>query len=214
MEFALKDIIFDLFGNTDRAADMYKDSNGRGLHQRFLELLAGDLDDNELNLANNFVANTQDPRTVLERFLSYREQTFGGLLNLGSDATIRRKVLKFESWLNRLRGTRTGYSVAFNMLGFDSSNIVEIDYNSGFDSPVTFDDTIRRFDMKCFACSRYRIELTGSLVINDSILLSIGNIITFNQPINAKLDAVLYNGVDILDDLLREYTLEYTLEFI
>ena len=53
--FILQDIIFNLFGLAAKEDDINKDVNNKGFSQRFNELLAGDLDDNELDLINNFV---------------------------------------------------------------------------------------------------------------------------------------------------------------
>ena len=47
--FSLQAIIFDLFGARDKAEDLFKDISGEGLHERFLKLIAKDLDDNEIS---------------------------------------------------------------------------------------------------------------------------------------------------------------------
>ena len=191
--FKLKEVIFDYFGRRDRINDINKDADNKGLHQRFNELLAGDLDDNELLLINLLVENTRNPFTLLEQFLPYREQEFGMPL-FTSNLYTRRKFAAYIRELNRRKGTKLGYELMFQLLGFDSATITPLPPESGFDSPLTFDDIGRVFDQKCKGCSPYIIDLYGSLPITSELIQSVFNVIKYNEPINAGLLAINYNG--------------------
>lgn len=197
--FQLKPIIFDFWGTRDRVDDINKDVNNRGFLQRFIEIMAEDFDEEEMLLIENIVANTQDPYTCFERFLPYREKTFGGLLDLILGDSMRRKIIAFADFLHMIRSTKSGYIVLFRWLGF-TATITEGPVSYSFDSAITFDHVDRRFDSKCRSCSSYSIELVGSGIISPEIVQAIFNIIIFNQPINALLTEVTLNGSPIINN--------------
>lgn len=194
--FQLKNIIFELFGYRDKAEDLFKDSSGKGLHQRLEELLAEDLDVNEIELANKLVENTANPFTCLPRFVPYREATFGTPAFV-SGIPERRKFVALIKEANRRKGTKWGYKILFTILGMTSVTITEFPPVFGFDSPGTFDDPGRVFDQKCRGCSGYSVALLGGLPLSASLIASIASIIDYNEPINARLQDVTYNGISI-----------------
>lgn len=194
--FSLKNIIFDLYGSRDRKNDINKDVNYKGLHQRFNELLAGDLDDNEINLINKIVENTVNPATALVRFLPNLEYQFG-IPAFNSNDDMRRKFLCYIIRLNPYKGTKLGYIYMLRLLGFSGANFIEHSNNFGFDSPITFDDPVRFFDMGCRGCSDYEIDVLGTLTLTPALTESIKAIIKYNEPINADLISLKYNGVTI-----------------
>ena len=194
--YSLKEHIFSFFGPREKIVDNYKDSNGKGLHERFNELLAGDLDDNELLLINKLISNTQNPDTVLSKFIGYREGTFGTPV-FTNDEYIRRKILKFISEINRRKGTKTGYKILLNMFGYTYIEIEEILNVFGFDSVENFDDSDRIFDNKCHSCSGYILHLESDNVLTQEDKKTILAIIEYNEPINANLVSVIHNGTII-----------------
>lgn len=202
MAFNIKDIIFDFFGVRDKVKDLYKDVNGNGFKQRFIELMANDVDENEISNINNLVENTGDPRTALVKFLPYREQTFGGLVDLLGGVALQRKVIEHASFIHKRRSTKDGYEILLRWRGFDTAIVTNLAGNSGFDSPVTFDDPVRVFDQKCATCGRYSIALTGSITIDPDVVQAILNIIKFNQPIDMKISTITYNGTPILSGFM------------
>lgn len=208
MTFVLKNIIFDFFGIRDKSEDLYKDVNGKGLHQRFNEMLAEDVDENEIDKTENVVKYTVDPDQCLDKFFFYREQEYGGLYSISAVPAIRRKIIKYASYLNRIKGTEESYIFSLLLLGFSTVNIYEYVNTSGFDSPTTFDDEVRRFDMKCNSCGRYRIDITGSITMTNSLLNSIMNVVRYNEPINATLDGITYNGdtISIVGDFSDDFS--------
>ena len=199
--FSLEAIIFDLFGARDKAEDLFKDISGEGLHERFLKLIAKDLDDNEIALANLLVENTGNPFTCLDRFVPYREATFG-TPPFVPGIPERRKFIALIKEANRRKGTKWGYTILFTILGMTSITITEYPPVYGFDSPGTFDDPGRVFDQKCRGCSKYSVALTGYAPLTASLIQSISSIIDYNEPINARLEDVTYNGVSIISSVL------------
>lgn len=194
--FSLRNIIFAFWGIRDKVRDILK-INDKGFLQRFIELLAWDLDENEIDLINKLVENTGDPRSALVKFLPYREGTFGGLLDMVGSVSLRRKIIEYEAFLHRIRSTKDGYEVLFRWLGFQTATVVSLTNNTGFDSPTTFDDPIRVFDRRCATCGKYRVNLTGVISLTPQIIEAIYNVIKFNEPFDMELDNVFYNGVPL-----------------
>lgn len=198
MSFVLKDIIFDLFGLTAKKDDLYKDSSNKGLNQRFNELIADDLDDNELDLINNLIENLVDPFTLDESYLIYEEEKIGLELPIYTDIDFKRKIIPLMYQLYNIKGTLTAYVQFFKMLGFDTVTIIEGTSSNGFDHPtLTFDSEDRKFDSRGALSGFYDIELTGTASITESLIQIIYNVIELNEPIWATLRSITYNGEDI-----------------
>lgn len=206
--FSLKNIIYDLFGYLDKYEDLYKDVDQKGLHQRFNELLAQDLDDNEIMAVNLLVENTQNPFLCLNKFIPYRESSFG-MPSFSSDLTLRRKFISFIKEVNRRKGTKSSYEMMFSFVGI-TAVLTEIQPTYGFDSAGTFDDSSRVFDQKCKGCSGYELELTASLVLTPELLYTIGRIVAYCEPINARLLNITYNINPItIGDFSDDYNEDY-----
>lgn len=209
MAFSLKNIIFGKFGKRDAINDVLKDPiSNKGFKQRFQELLAWDSDDNEIDLINNLVENTQAPRTVLTKFLPYNEGRFGGLVDLHGSLLLRRKVLEHASYLHRIRSTKKGYETLFRWMGFDTYVVMAAALVYGFDSPTTFDDDDRVFDGHCATCRKYSIELTGTMPITSELVNGILNVVTFNEPIDMELMFIYYNGTPIINGFAVQFFID------
>lgn len=203
MSFVLKDIIFNLFGRAAKRDDLFKDSNNKGLSQRFNELLAGDLDENELDLINNFIENLVDPFTLKESYLIYEEEKIGLHLPIYTDNYFRRKIIPLMYKLYNIKGTITAYVQFFRMLGFETVEIIEGTSSNGFDHPtLRFDSAERRFDSRGALSGFYDVILTGSAPISESLVQVIYNVIELNEPIWATLRSITYNSedIDVIED--------------
>ncbi len=181
------------------------DNEGKGELQRFNEIIGEDIDDMIEPLIDGLINNTLIPDTMYDRFISLFEITIGMTMRLTNGIELRRKVLKFAFHLYKIRGTKRGYEVPLRMLGFDSVEIVESWVVSSLDSPLTLDDPIRRLDSggRCQGCSGYELRLTGTFELTAEIMRAVGEVIEFNEPINARLTGLFYNGEDALSSLIR-----------
>lgn len=198
-----KDIIFEFFGYW-KNIDSNKDVDGKGTMERYNEIIGIDIDDEILPLVDNLVPYNTLPRAVLERLLIYLEKNVGSDLYLGSGIEMRRRVRQNIHDYYRIRGTLGAYHLMFGMLGY-TITITETWTDYSFDSPLTFDDPVRRFDMNCSNCSSYRIDVLGDYwdeveevsTIPDEDIEAFRSIIIFNQPINAVLSGMfINNGAD------------------
>lgn len=197
MAFNIKDIIFSkLYPSIDIREDINK-IDGKGLNQRYNEMLGDDLDQNLITRVTSLIDNTIVPSTALTRFIPYLE-TLLGLEKLVDDIPTRRKLLSNILSIYKVKGTLISYEILFNSLGFDSINLIRRNQSYGFDSSTTFDDRIRTFDLgKCFNCIEYDIELTGDAQLTNDLIETIKNAVKIVEPIYARLNDIFYNGSNI-----------------
>lgn len=200
--FSVKDKIFGYFGRFYKRADTNKDTNDKGTLERYHEALATDLDNNIVFKINDLVDDVLIPSTVLEEFLPYLENNWGGSVDLNNDLELKRKVLKFIVPIYQVRGSKRSYEILLKLLGFHTVNIVELEPLGGFDSPTTFDSEDRTFDSACPPCSKYEIELTGSITVDMDVISSIYNVVEFCEPLNAILSKISYNGEELPDQII------------
>lgn len=198
----LRTKIFDYFGVYDKIQDINKDANGKGTHERFVELYGKYLDENVLPLVEDLPTNLLDPFTCYVKYLKNLEEEKGvelKLYNVDMDLW-RRNTLKYIHRWYEIRGTHKCLQLLLKMLGFDSV-INEVYGTYGLDSAITFDDPVRVFDLKCAGCSSFSIDLTGDVTITNEVLNAVREAIAFNLPINAKLSGVTYNGNPLINNL-------------
>jgi hypothetical protein len=191
--------IWQYFGDYFHKNDSYKDAEGKGLLQRYNELIEEDIQSNIYPMMNSLLDNLLLASTMLDRFVGDLEYTVGLQLRFSDLISLRKNILKYIFYFYKIKGTRRGYEVLLRWLGFESVVITEFWANGGLDSSVDLDDINRRFDSggKCSGCSEYEIALTGSVAISPDLLRYIHNIVKFNEPINARLRRITYNGNDM-----------------
>jgi len=199
--FSLKDKIFSLFGINSVHDDLFK-VNGKGFLQRYNEKLAEDFDENELDKTHHFSNYLINPDSLLTRFIPLRYESMGGydsvLASIGLREIPMRRVLKYIIPLYRKKGTKIGYIAMFRMIGIDGTILIdEYESDKGFDSPITWDDTVRRLDGSDSTCSDYGIQLFGTMAYSAALMNEIRSVVEFNEPINARLVRLTYNQVII-----------------
>lgn len=191
--------------------DPNKDGLGKGTTQRFMESNFTELDNYSVERLESLLANVLDPTTCEDKYIKHFESWFGitvfpsFLLN-----SVRRKVIKHAHYFYKAKSTRLGYISLFNLIA-STVAFTETHNDFSFDSPVTFDDPIRRFDMgRCFGCSSYTLTITQNLSITtfNDFLRGCYSIIKFNHPIGAKLDSATVGGTEIAQLMLDQYVLQ------
>jgi hypothetical protein len=199
--------IWSLFGTAYSILDKQGvvDINGKGEFERYNEIIGEDIDDNIEPLLDLLIENTLLADTMYSKFVALFETTIGMTMRLTNGENLRRKVLKIAFQLYKIRGTKLGYEVPLRMLGFNSVEIVESWVISSLDSPITLDDPVRRLDSggRCQSCSGYELRLTGNIELTEEIMRAVGEVIEFNEPINARLTALTYNTADAISNLIR-----------
>lgn len=259
----IKELLFSLLPRYYQLNDSYKDSNGRGLVQKYSELLGEDFDSFSMQKLLEILANCMDARTAETKFLDYLELNRGILEPFVSTEYFKRKMLQRISTLYKYKGTKLSYEACFNMLGFDTAVVTTgggltdnayyrvygdegtyifagsgsaTQYFSGdyfragtgwsvagvngnakavrqtvvenFNFGGTFDTNgfdESTFDGACDGCSSYTVELWGVGSLDVGVFRDIFRVIRFCEPINARLTAVYYNGIALLDNIITIY---------
>lgn len=215
--FTLKDKIFGYFGKEEAATDTYKDVDGKGLLQRYNEAIAEDFDEEFVILVENMVENTVDPLTALEKFLPYLEEQFGVGMALTDDLVLRRKILRYINRFNSIKGTKLSYELLFALIGVTVVITEHFDYFTLDDAVATLDDDARTLDSSVCAqhCTDYSLELTGAGGLTPELVNRILSVIEVNEPINADLREVTYNGGPVVQEIINIFVsadgdLQYT----
>lgn len=193
------DYIFTLFSPANYRDDTYKDADGKGVLQRYNEVIGSDIDDNILPYIDNLVSATNDLSKMSDEFLSYREYESGVDLYLGSDRSTRESVLRYFPYYVSWKGTPWLYKRLFQFKGYGATITPTYDDSGGgFDSIYTFDSIERTFDnSSCYVCSGLVIELTGDGDLTGDDYSIISSIVNFNTPINVVLSTITYNGANL-----------------
>lgn len=197
MAWQLENLLFSLFGGEAKRNDNYKDADGRGIDERFMRTLGKDFDEEVMPLIDGLIDNTLVPEAVLQKFIPYLESMLGDVVQVKDDIGYRRKVIRFSTRINQVKGTRRSFEILLKLLGFATVEVEEHFGAYGFDSSVTLDNSIRRFDSGCPPCTDYTLKLTGTLALSQSVLDAIARIVSFCEPINARLRQVLVNGTPV-----------------
>lgn len=200
MAFLLQTKIFGYFGRDIKIRDEPKNAQGKGVLERYNEVMGLEYDVYYSEFLDNLIDNTMVPQEVLEKFIPYLEEMLGGLQFTGTTIAIRRKILKFAIRLYEIKGTKKSYDLIYRLLGFNSVTITEHQAEFTFDSPTTFDDLFRKFDSKCPPCSDYTINVYGDADLTNELHKMIFRAAELCEPINAHIRAVFYNDVLLIAD--------------
>lgn len=198
MAWKLQDIIFPLFGSYEKLVDSNKDASDKGILERYNESIAVDFDTNLFPLIDKVRENVRDIQTLFSRYVAFFEDMLGITVFLSSDIEFRRRLARYAHRYYEIKGTRRGFEVLASLIGMTVVITEDFTYFS-FDSPVLFDDPVRTFDIgKCGSyCTSYTADFTGVGVLTPEMESAIKNIVKFNEPINAVLTGLTYNGNSI-----------------
>lgn len=218
--------MFDKLPTYFRRNDSYKDTFGRGLLERYLEIFGDELDEDiipELEAILDIV----DAQIAPSRFLTHLSDTLGNPPDLFINEPQYRNILSFILDFYKLKGTKQGYEFFFGLFGFNIV-ITELPYNEAYyddgnlyDTPNAENDYL--YDNQCPTCTCYTIEFinrTDSMgnisPIGPNDLTNIIAAIEFTEPINAILCGLIQiiEPLDIVNTCIEETITIYTIDNI
>jgi len=188
--------------------DTYKDSNGNGLLNRYLNLFGGYIKDEILPSIENYLDIIQSTITD-EKYVTTISATLGNPPDIFKTVNEYRNLLSHIVSIYKIKGTIKGYQVFFGILGYDvtiyevpllTSQVID-QYGDRYDDNInaiydtgdinfTYDQSIVEY------CSEYDLTLTaihtGSTPTQD-LIDRIKIAILFNEPVNAKLRNLVIN---------------------
>jgi hypothetical protein len=213
---SLNAILFNKFGPSEAIYDVNKDIEGKGTVERYNDCVSLDFDEQVMPLISDMVANLLDPFTAYLKFIPYLEAMLGVNFSLFIEEVKRRKFVSLVNKIYDIKGTLPAYQIMIKWLGFDDVYIIEHESDGGFDSIYPFDSNKRTFDSgSCgTGCREYSIQLEGSITLTAEIINQIYEIIKFNEPIDARLRSLTYNGSYVIQEVISVYISDGTDGFL
>lgn len=190
-----KDEIFRLYGQNVAENDSYVDADGKGLFERFNELLGQDLDENTVKMVKGLLDNMIVPSTMMERFkpLLLKEVGFTPNLYLSDEGFDR--LMSLLQVIYDSRGLQSCYEILFRLIGVKSiiADAKEKYTVQGFDSSEVLDST-RTLDSSSTRTFYFDFYVEGEAELTDQLVESIMGIIAFNTPYYLIYVRVYYNN--------------------
>jgi phage tail-like protein len=197
MAFNFKNFIIGNLPYYIIANDSYKDSEGKGLLERYLGVFSDYIDEDIYPQIKDYL-NVIDASICDEKFLNHLSDVLGNPPDIFKNEQQYRNLLSYIVSVYKIKGTRDAYELFFSIIGF-KIEIEEIQPDLEtfiYDGEGLYDNPIEYDNGRCQACSTYNIQffpLLGdgsALNLNDIILLQAA--IDFNEPINANLNTFTY----------------------
>lgn len=155
--------IFSKLPDYYKENDTYKNGNGEGILERFLYALGLEFEEVAVDKINNLV-NELDPVTASEEMLAYLGYLVGNPTDIMEDTeTYRQRIIQAIE-LYKYRGTRRGYKILFNILGYSVNiNVIEPETYTYDNNPIKLYDDGKQYDnSRCkIYCLTYDIEYSS-----------------------------------------------------
>ena len=191
-----KDLIFSFFTVAEKVKDCCKDAQGKGVLERFNEVIGKYIDEDIMPFIDNIIVFVLYVPKMYISFLPYYDHRYKNTLVLFDAIEWHRDVLNNVLMWYKIKGTVKAYDTLFRLIGVDV-NVVNINNSFTFDSQETFDSDIRTFDSGCDGCNKYNLELTGNETLNPELENYIKNVVKWNKSVTATVTNLTYNGTNI-----------------
>jgi len=196
--------LFGKFPYRYKKEDTYKDGNGKGIFERFLNALGKELDEEVMPYLEGHL-DILDPITVNDDLLTYLAAVLGNPPDTLKDESKYRLLLKYITILNRLKGTVKDYDLLFEIFGVTVTLTEAAITRLLYDNSLSYDDG-ELYDRDCPLCTCYEIAISdpdgnypafGTLDDNPDLKDNFFKLVRYIEPIDMQLCAVTYNGDSI-----------------
>lgn len=193
----LKDYIVGLMPTYMKDYDSYKDLDGKGFVERYLEIFGMELDEFYYPKIEAMI-NEVNPLTAQSGFLDYIAYAMGDIDNITSNEDEYRRFISFVISIFKVKGRFLSYQAILYPLHVVATAINEIPVAVvRYDSGLTYDQVGIAYDQGCPTCSDYELTMTSDLPLTSDLYNRILSAIAIVEPINAKLTKITFNGDDI-----------------
>jgi hypothetical protein len=191
--------IFNLLPPYFKVTDSYKDVNGKGLLERFLEALGKEWDDN----LTPKIANVSRVYTDT-KFINHQSKLKGGIPQGPLSDVFYEKLVKNWIYLLKIKGTKLCYEKVFRLYNptFEVS-IVEhfLVANPRDIGPYTRDDALAFRDATCKNCIDYEVHITYTGAIDlEQTQADVAFILSLFEPLNVKLTLTTIGPLFVTQD--------------
>lgn len=206
--------IFGSLSEYYKKNDTYKDVDGKGLLERYLECFGMELDENIMPFIDNFI-NLVDLEKVDDKFLPDLSYILGAPPTMGFNNSQYRKLLAYAIAIYKIKGTEKSFQILFSFLGYDVFVIEEIPKKKvTYDSDFIYDEEPEPeiYDTDCAWCSDFKLGIRPSNASQDDLNnfnigielnLIANNLVNFIKPINAIYTG-LVKSIPINDEIALE----------
>jgi hypothetical protein len=122
--------LFGLLPHYFKENDSYKDGNGEGLLERYLEIFCAEVDNEVAPYIDNahYLFDAEGlsnlPHSDPDIFLDYLAELFGNPPYLGTDDQYK-ALIRHIVWILKTKGTKTSVELFLNLLGYTISSFTE-----------------------------------------------------------------------------------------
>lgn len=198
-------LLDNFFGEYFKRVDTYKDSQGKGIFERYLEIFEGEIA-GEIIPAMDNILNVHEAMTTPKRFLLVISEKFGNPPNLLAATTnaqelFNRGILAHYVNLRKLKGTPLGIKMIFAYLGYVVEVTEELEEEFTYDSvnvggfPHTYDNG-HNYDSEIPDFGTYDVVILhahpNALPVDQDLLGKIYPIIRWMEPIDMRLNKITY----------------------
>jgi len=199
----LKDLFNSFFQIYEKEADTYKDTDGRGIFERYIEIFQIELTSEIIPAGENFL-DMKDAWNTPERFLTVISESFGNPPNLLANNAIgkdhfNRGLLQHYVPLRKLKGTYEGIRMIFAYLGYRVTINEKLETEFYYDSVDTgklyhkYDDG-HFYDSPIPDFGTYDVAIIShhpdALPLTDDLITKIYPIIHWMEPIDMRLKSI------------------------
>ena len=192
--------------------DSYKDSEGKGLLERYLSVFQEFT--TELKGDGEGFLTFNSASLIREDYLGYLGNFHGNPPTVFKNTEAFRDILENISIIKFSRGTEKAVHQFFNTIGLEVELVVVEVEGYNMDSGDTFESS--RFDAKCILCREYDVFITdannlfpelGEDPVPGWVILNLIKIFEYLLPVNMGIREVHYNDIPVWDDYkIRKYT--------
>ena len=202
---SFKKFLYDQFPVFIKRDDTLKDLTGKGLFERYFDIFGEEIDDVIFPEADQYL-DIIDITINDSKFINHVSDTLGRPPDIFQDEDIYRKLLVFIVTVYKVKGNIDSYQLFFSLLGFNVSIIEHFQKDIKYDVGLLYDfnpDGDVLHDNDCPSCTDYSLVFSS---VNDDPTIPIINsideptlnllrqVIFFNEPINARLRALIQGG--------------------
>lgn len=187
--------------------DSHKNSDGKGLLERFMQNFGEEIDEELYPFLTDFLDNLLNPLLCDPKYLIHISFILGLPPTIDNNTATYRRILMYAVQIYKLKGTKKSYQLLFNLIGINIEILEETPRKSArYDDGLFYDDN-NNYDQDCDNCSYYTILYYDPLnpldPVPQPVLDLFSKIICFVQPINAKLRGYV-RSLYIEDEILLE----------
>lgn len=209
-----RNFLFSRLPDYFKANDSYKDTEDKGLLERFMDVIGSELDEGVYPYIYNYL-DIIDAQKANSIYLNHISDTLGNPPDIFGSNQAYRNMLSYITSIYKIKGTKKAYELFFSILGYDIeiTEILPQTVQSIYDNGGTYDNdnvfensTVIYDDTSCPACIYYDIALfpRENVVVDirydDDFYNRLLEAIKFNEPINSKVRNI-YVGLAITDTI-------------